>query len=79
MKKFYKLLALLVCAVMVFSAGACNNKGGDNASTTADGTNTTVNDEAKTYTVGISQLVQHVALDAATKGFKDALTAKLGD
>lgn len=79
MKKFYKLLALLVCAVMVFSAGACNNKGGDNASTTADGTNTTVTDEAKTYTVGISQLVQHVALDAATKGFKDALTAKLGD
>ncbi len=33
----------------------------------------------KTYTVGICQLVQHVALDAATKGFKDALTAKLGD
>lgn len=33
----------------------------------------------KTYTVGISQLVQHVALDAATKGFRDALTEKLGD
>ncbi len=34
---------------------------------------------AKTYTVGICQLVQHEALDAATQGFKDALTAKLGD
>ena len=31
------------------------------------------------YTVGICQLVQHEALDAATKGFKDALTEKLGD
>ena len=32
-----------------------------------------------TYTVGICQLVQHVALDAATEGFKDALKAELGD
>lgn len=31
------------------------------------------------YTVGICQLVQHDALDAATKGFKDALTEILGD
>ncbi len=33
----------------------------------------------ETYTVGICQLVQHVALDAATEGFKDALTEELGD
>lgn len=31
------------------------------------------------YTVGICQLVQHPALDAATQGFQDALTDKLGD
>ncbi len=31
------------------------------------------------YTVGICQLVQHDALDAATKGFKAALKEKLGD
>lgn len=31
------------------------------------------------YTVGICQLVQHEALDAATQGFKDALTEELGD
>ena len=31
------------------------------------------------YTVGICQLVQHEALDAATQGFKDALTEALGD
>ncbi len=38
--------------------------------TTADG---------DTYLIGICQLVQHEALDAATQGFKDALTEKLGD
>ncbi len=35
--------------------------------------------EEKTYHVAILQLIQHVALDAATKGFRDALTEKLGD
>ncbi len=33
----------------------------------------------ETYRVGICQLVQHVALDAATQGFQDALKDKLGD
>ncbi|MCD7716393.1 MAG: ABC transporter substrate-binding protein [Lachnospiraceae bacterium] len=36
-------------------------------------------DEAETYNVGILQLVEHDALDAATQGFKDALTEALGD
>ena len=31
------------------------------------------------YTVGICQLVQHDALDAATKGFKDALIEEFGE
>ena len=31
------------------------------------------------YTIGICQLVQHAALDAATQGFEDALTAEFGD
>lgn len=35
--------------------------------------------DGQTYTVGICQLVQHDALDAATQGFKDALTEELGD
>ena len=36
--------------------------------------------EAKdSYTIGICQLVQHVALDAATKGFEDALKEDMGD
>ena len=39
----------------------------------------TVSAEEQTYTIGICQLVQHDALDAATQGFKDALTEELGD
>lgn len=35
--------------------------------------------DGQTYTIGICQLMQHDALDAATKGFEDALTEKLGD
>ena len=34
---------------------------------------------ADSYNVGAIQLVQHPALDAATQGFVDALTEKLGD
>ena len=33
----------------------------------------------ETYNIGIIQLIQHPALDSATKGFRDALTEKLGD
>lgn len=36
-------------------------------------------EEKDTYNVGICQLVQHPALDKATKGFQDALTELLGD
>jgi len=35
--------------------------------------------QKKTYTVGICQLVEHPALDAATQGFKDALVKALGE
>lgn len=49
----------------------------------ADDTNGESNSDApvsdKEYNIGICQLVQHDALDAATKGFKDVLTEKLGD
>ena len=34
--------------------------------------------DGQVYVVGICQLVQHDALDAATQGFKDALTEELG-
>ncbi len=34
---------------------------------------------AAKYTVGVCQLIQHPALDAATQGFQDALKEKLGE
>jgi putative ABC transport system substrate-binding protein len=40
---------------------------------TDDATTTAAQAEAKAFKVGICQLVQHEALDAATKGFKDKL------
>lgn len=36
-------------------------------------------EESKVYNIGICQLVQHDALDAATQGFKDALVELLGE
>ena len=45
--------------------------------TSASAEDTAASGEAK-YTVGICQLVQHEALDAATQGFMDGLTEALG-
>ena len=73
MKK--KLLALLLSAAMCLSLAACGQTT-DTADTTTTDTADTSGD-AVTYTVGICQLVQHEALDAATKGFIDALNEAL--
>ena len=43
------------------------------------GTVTAHAEEQKTYNIGICQLVQHEALDAATKGFMDAVKEGLGE
>lgn len=64
MKK--KILALTMAALMsVGMLAGCGSSSGGNAN-------------AK-YQVGVIQLVQHPALDAATKGFKDALKKELGN
>lgn len=42
------------------------------------GNNTAKEDDGK-YTIGICQIVKHEALDAATKGFKDAIVEALGE
>ncbi len=71
--KLRKVLAMGLIAAMTLSLSACGSskEGGSNETATKD--------DGKTYNVGICQLVQHDALDAATKGFKDVLTEKLGD
>ncbi len=63
MKKTVMVLALAVLVLAAAVAGGASEK----AST------------GKTYKVGIAQFVQHVALDAATQGFMDALKEELGD
>ena len=73
MKK--KLLALVLAAAMTLSLTAC---GGSKTETPADNSGDTAADtKAPAYTVGICQLVQHPALDAATQGFMDALNEAL--
>ena len=77
MKK--KFLALMLSALMILSLAACGG-GDDTADQTGDGAGTEEPaGDGQTYTVGIIQQMQHVALDAATEGFQATLTEKLGD
>ena len=71
-----KLLSLLCVAAMIFALAAC---GGSQAPAAEAPAAEAPAEEAQVFNVGICQLVQHPALDAATQGFKDALTEKLGD
>ncbi len=59
--KMKKIIAVIMSLMLVLSLGACGTPAADDGA----------------YTVGICQLVQHDALDAATLGFKEALTEKL--
>ena len=58
-----KILALACALLMLFALTACGQSGA----------------AKDTYKVGVCQLVQHPALDAATQGFVDTLKEKLGD
>lgn len=62
-----KLLTILVAALMVMSLAACSSKEQTPAPSTVE------------YKVGVIQLLEHAALDAATQGFVDVLNEKLGD
>lgn len=64
MKKSVKWLATLALAAMVVGAAGCG-------SSTQSGSK-----DKKSYKVGVIQLVQHPALDAANKGFIDGLKSK---
>lgn len=82
-----KLLALALAGTMTLSLAACGGSKADTTTTdtaaaeettetadTADAAST----DGQAYTIGICQLVQHEALDAATQGFKDAVEEGLG-
>ena len=72
-----KALVLLLALAMVLSLAACGSAPAETPAEEPAAAPAAA--EGEVYTVGICQLVQHVALDAATQGFKDALTEALGD
>lgn len=89
MKKMKKILSAIVVASMAMSLAACGNSadtttdttaGTDNSANAASSTESTGTDASgKVYKIGICQLLEHQALDAATEGFQAALTEKLGE
>lgn len=82
MKNLSKLTALALSGVLALSLAACGGSG--TASTPAPETSApgtpapeTASPAGETaYTVGICQLAPHVALDAATEGFMDAINSR---
>ncbi len=70
-----KLFTLFLALAMALSITACGK------TDTPDNTGDTAGDTTKqvSYRVGVCQLAQHPALDAATQGFVDALKEELGD
>ncbi len=80
MKNFKKLFALvLALALVVAFAAGCGEKAQAPDDDDNPAQSQTDNNNQETYKVGIVQLVQHPALDEATKGFKDVLSEKLGE
>lgn len=83
MKLGKKIISILTVAAMMTTLAACGNgdggssNGGSSASNTGSSASSGGNN--KVYHVGICQLLEHEALDSATKGFQDALTEKLGE
>lgn len=72
MRKTFKkaaVLTLCVATALVMATGCSKDNNDSKNSSGKDG---------KSYKIGICQIVQHEALDAASKGFKDAVVEKLG-
>ena len=66
--------ALTACGGSSASSAAASSTASSAAASAAGSTAA-----GESYTVGICQLVQHAALDAATQGFEDAMTAAFGE
>ena len=66
---------LTACGASSSSSSAASSA----ASSTASSAASSAAAPAESYTIGICQLVEHEALDAATQGFQDALVAQFGD
>ena len=74
--------AAAAAGVLAACGGSSSSSTAASSSTASSAASSAAADSAapaESYTVGICQLVQHEALDAATQGFQDALTEQLGD
>ncbi len=76
--------SFLTAAMSCGAAAALSACGGSTASSAAassvaSAASASGSAAGKKFTVGICQLVQHAALDAATQGFEDALTDSFGE
>lgn len=67
-----KILAAILVLAVVLTLAACG-------STPAKSEPSAPQEKAQSFRVGILQQLEHPALDAATEGFKKALTDRLGD
>lgn len=77
-KHMNKILAVMLAGVMALGLCGCgSSNSGSEAGSEAQATQSQASGD-KVYKIGICQLVQHKALDAATKGFKEALIDELG-
>ncbi len=79
MKKFLSMITLSALALSLIACGTDSAAKREGNSDSASSEQTEAKADDKTYKVGVIQLMQHKALDAATKGFEDALKEKLGD
>lgn len=81
MKKIVSTLLALSLAMSLVACGTDAAKEKESATAATEKTETAdkAADDSKTYNVGVIQLVQHPALDAATEGFSAALKEKLGE
>ncbi len=76
------LAAAAVCGAAAAALTACGGSSASSAAASSVASSAAAGSAAASgdsYTVGICQLVQHPALDAATQGFEDALTAEFGE
>ncbi len=89
--KLKKITALLMAALLTLSMTACGSSDSGSGSSSEGTENTTAATEepeseepadsgdADSYTIGICQMLEHPALDAATEGFQDACKDKFGE
>lgn len=76
-KLFSRLLAGSLSALMLLGLTACGGDPAPSASAPQTSAPASADPGSASYVVGISQLVTHDALDAATQGFQDALNEAL--